>query len=90
MFTGMKRCMNQLHVVPSARGKYSECMDDLVASSPATLLAMNDRDASTPHSGVRSLPRPEGTSSFRPVSCPIDVTRSPLGLKDARRAESMQ
>jgi len=40
--------MNQLHVVPSASGKYSEGVDDLVASSSATLLAMNDRNASTP------------------------------------------
>jgi len=79
MFTGMKRCMNQVHVVASASGKYSDRMDDLVASSSATLLAMNDRNASTPPSGARSLPRPEGTSSFRPVSCPVDVTRSPPG-----------
>jgi hypothetical protein len=40
--------MNQVQVVPSASGKYSECMDDLVASSSATLSAMNDRNASTP------------------------------------------
>jgi hypothetical protein len=31
MFTRMKRCMNQLHVVPAASGKYSERMDDFVA-----------------------------------------------------------
>jgi hypothetical protein len=44
-FTGMKHCMNQPHVVPAANGKYSECVDDVVASSSATLLAMNDRIA---------------------------------------------
>jgi len=64
-----------VHVVPSASGKYSNCMDDLVAASCATLLAMNDRKACTPHSGARSLPRPGGTCSFRPLSCPVDVPR---------------
>jgi|KBSMisStandDraft_5_1062788.scaffolds.fasta_scaffold35514_2 hypothetical protein len=79
--------MNQAHVVPSASGKYSECVDDLVGSSYATLLAMNERSASTPHSGVRSLPRPEGTRSFRPVSCSLDVARRPDHVP---RAESLQ
>jgi hypothetical protein len=90
MFTGMKRCMNQLRVVPAAGGKYSERMDDFVASSSATLLAMNDRNASTPLAAfVHSPGRKEAVSSGR-FSCPVGVTRSTLGLECARRADSMQ
>jgi len=45
MFTGMKRCVYQTLVVPIANDEYSRCVDDLVASSSATLLATNDRIA---------------------------------------------
>ena len=57
--------MNPSHVVPTANGEYSECVDDLVALSSATLLAMNDRIASprrrsfTPP-GRKGLPLPVG------------------------------
>jgi hypothetical protein len=54
-FTGMKCCINQTHVVSAARGKYSECVDDLVVSSFATRLAMNDRIAS-PQAAVVHFP----------------------------------
>jgi hypothetical protein len=61
----MKRCVNQTHVVPTANAKYSDYVDDLVASSSATLLAMNDRiappAAAFVHSpGRKGLPLPAG------------------------------
>jgi hypothetical protein len=64
-FTAMKRCVNQIYVVRTANGKYSECVDDLVASSSATLLAMNDRIAppqrrSFTPPGREGLPLPAG------------------------------
>ena len=74
-FTGMKRCVNQTHVVPTANGKYSERVDDLVASSSATLLAMNDRIAS-PQPRSFTPPRPEGfTPSGRLLAQPTRCAR---------------
>jgi len=86
----MKRCVNQAHVVPTATGKYSECVDDLVASSSATLLAMNDRIAPPQR---RSFTPPAGrVYPFRSASCATDSMRSPLGSRtdgaQSRRSSS--
>jgi hypothetical protein len=84
----MKRCMNQIYVVPAANGKYSGCMDDLVASSSATLLAMNDRIATPPtaafvHSpGRKGLPLPAGFLCNR-----LDALAA--RLDNGRRAEPL-
>jgi hypothetical protein len=81
--------MNQMHVVPSASGKYSDCMDDLVAASSATLLAMNERNASIPPIAafVHSRGRKE---RFLPAAFLSSRGDALLGLENARRAELRQ
>jgi hypothetical protein len=84
----MKRCMNQIDVVPTAYDKYSICVDDLVALSSATLLAMNDRIAPPPtaafvHSpGRKGLPLPAGFLCNR-----LDALAA--RLDNGRRAEPL-
>jgi hypothetical protein len=82
--------MNQMHVVPSASGKYSNRMDDLVAASSATLLAMNERNASIPPpiaAFVHSRGRKE---RFLPAAFLSSRGDALLGLENARRAELRQ
>ena len=73
-FPGMKRCVNQTHVVPTANGNYSDYVDDLVASSSATLLPMNDRiapPAAFVHSpGRKGAPLPAGFLCKRSMRSP--------------------
>ena len=75
-FTAMKRCMNQTRAVPTANDRYSDRVDDLVASSSATCWP---RTIALPPPQRRSFTRPTGrVHPFRSAFCATDSIRSPL------------
>ena len=84
MFTEMKCCMNQLHVVGSASGQYSECAGELVCLSLRNVVGHERLPCAPTSSGNGRQPGRSGQESLGRSQSAIRVDR-PAVLKDSLR-----